>query len=125
MELPETNASAPAFWTSGRVADERPPSTSSQADEPILSNARRRVAIFGRTSGMNFWPEKPGLTVNTSTTSTSDSMGSIAEAGVAGFSVTPALHPSDLICWMVRCKCGQVSTCTVMCDAPALIKASM
>ena len=36
-----------------------------------------------------------------------------AKAGVAGFSVTPAFAPSSRICCTVRCRCGQVSTCTV------------
>ena len=44
------------------------------------------------TPGMNFWPPKPGLTLITSTWSTSPSTGSTADAGVAGFSTTHALR---------------------------------
>ena len=44
----------------------------------------------------------------------------MASTGVAGFSDTPAFLPSDLISWIVRCRCGPASGWTVMMSAPAL-----
>ena len=55
----------------------------------------------------------------------SSSSTSTADGGVAGLSDTPAFLPWDLISWIVRCRWGPASGCTVMMSAPALAKSAM
>ena len=54
--------------------------------------------IFCTWLSMNFWPPKPGFTDMMSTRSTKSSTYSIVDRGVPGFSTTPAMQPSSLIC---------------------------
>ena len=74
---------------------------------------------------MKACPPNPGLTLMHSSTSAYRAASSSAATGVAGFSVTPARQPRSWMAWRVRCRCGQVSTCTVMLSAPAAANWSM
>mmetsp|Transcript_1562 Transcript_1562/g.5144 ORF Transcript_1562/g.5144 Transcript_1562/m.5144 type:complete len:214 (-) Transcript_1562:28-669(-) len=76
---------------------------------------------------MNFWPPNPGLTLISSTRSTSSSTCSIWDRGVAGLSTTPALQPRSLIWYTHLCR-WVVELCSAwmeMMSAPALAKSGM
>ena len=73
---------------------------------------------------MSVCPPKPGLTVMTSTRSTSARISLSADAGVAGLMATPARAPRPRICCARRCKCGVASWWTVMMSAPAAAKSA-
>ena len=102
-----------------------PPSTSSMMSRPDASIHSRICAIFGSWLGRKDWPPKPGLTVITSTRSTSFITYSIADSWVAGQIDTPARLPSDLICAMARSRCGVASAWTVIISAPAFANSGM
>ena len=122
MEVPATNAVAPASFNCEMVSASTPPSTSSQADDLNASSFWRISATLPMDSGMNFCPPNPGFTLITNTKSASPKTGSIAAMAVPGFNTTPASHPNDFIYCNVRCICGQVSTWTVSLLAPASAK---
>ena len=61
-----------------------PPSTWMSTSRSRRSISARSATIFGTTSSMNFCPEKPGLTVISSTMSRSASTGSTTSIGDAG-----------------------------------------
>ena len=73
---------------------------------------------------MNVCQLKPGFTDMTSTMSTSSTISSMADTGVAGLSATPTVFFSARIACSVRCRCRVASTCTVSPAAPALANVS-
>jgi GNAT superfamily N-acetyltransferase len=111
---PATSTSAPASTASRAVLVLTPPSTSRTASGAWASSIPRALAILGSIAGMKLWPEKPGLTVITSSRSMSASTYSTADSGVEGFTDTPDLLPSSRMRLSVRCRWGHASACTVM-----------
>ncbi len=101
-----------------------PPSTSSTTSWPPRSIISRSARSFGSAAGMKLCPPKPGFTLITSTRSTSPITWRIDSSGVCGLSTTPAFFPSDRICWIVRWRCGDASTWTLITSAPAFAKSS-
>ena len=82
-------------------------------------SSSRTSRIFGSMVAMYCWPPKPGLTVITSTMSTRSSTWATADAGVAGFSATAAVAPSEAMLPSVRCRCVHASACTISRWQPA------
>ncbi len=72
---------------------------------------------------MKRWPPKPGLTLITSTRSTSSSTHSSMSSGCAGLNASPALQPSARIRRSVRSACVEASAWNVITFAPAAAKA--
>ena len=119
---PATSTSAPMAAQLPAVSGVTPPSISIWISRsPIISASR---AILGNWASMKLWPPKPGFTVITQTRSIRSRTHSIASGGVAGFSATPALAPSERMYCSERSRCGPASAWMVMMSAPALAKAS-
>ena len=74
---------------------------------------------------MNSCPEKPGLTVISSTMCRSARTGSTTSIGDAGRSATAAFFPSERMCATVFARSGTASACTLMMSAPARANGSM
>ena len=98
--------SRPPRRPSATVVGLMPPSTWMSTSRPRRSISARSARIFGTTSSMNFCPEKPGLTVISSTMSRSASTGSTTSIGDAGRSATAAFFPSERMCATVFVQVG-------------------
>src|SRR5688572_3609047 len=125
IALPATRIEAPADTTSATLEASMPPSISIGAADPARLRISRTRRSLSRLWGMNAWPPNPGFTDMTSTKSTSPAMSSSEDAGVAGLMTAPALAPSLLMAWIVRCRCAAASTWTETMLAPASTKSSM
>ena len=99
-----------------------PPSISRRMSLPVLSIIARTARSLSSADGMKACPPKPGFTDISSTRSSSGSTQSSTSTGVPGLSTRPALQPSDLISWMVRCTCFEASGWKLMMLAPASAK---
>src|SRR5262252_2195066 len=115
---PATSTLAPSSASDLARPAFTPPSTETSTGREPRSVLTSR--IFRCADGMKDWPPKPGFTDITSTRSISSSTYSRADAGVDGFSATPAFAPSSRICASARCRCGQASRWIVTMSAPAV-----
>ncbi len=84
-----------------------PPSISSRC--PGCSRARM-ARVLASTSGMNDWPEKPGLTLITRTMSNCSTHGRTRSSGVGGLIAMPADMPASRIAAIVSAGSPSAST---------------